>query len=112
MKTKQKILMVYPGDFYSKNWGRFITLKPHMVYIYTYLKEFFDVIVIDLENEFLRPEDEKGLEEFKKKSLKRILSIDTDYIAISCWSSLNYLSSVYFAEKIKQQKAKMNIIVG
>ncbi|MBU1341702.1 MAG: cobalamin-dependent protein [Proteobacteria bacterium] len=112
MKTKQKILMVYPGDFYSKNWGRFITLKPHMVYIYTYLKEFFDVIVIDLENEFLRPEDEKGLEEFKKKSLKRILSIDTDYIAISCWSSLNYLSSVYFAEKIKQQKPKMNIIVG
>ncbi len=41
-------------------------LKPHMVYIYTYLKEFFDVIVVDLENEFLRPEDEKELEEFKK----------------------------------------------
>ncbi|MBU1696438.1 MAG: cobalamin-dependent protein [Proteobacteria bacterium] len=112
MKTKQKLLLLYPGDFYSKNWGRFITLKPHMVYIYTFLKEFFDVNVVDLENEFLRPEDEKGLEEFKEKSLKRILSIDTEYIAISCWSSLNYLSSLYFAEKIKQKKPDTKIIVG
>ncbi len=112
MKRKQKILLLYPGDFYSKNWGRFIVLKPHMVYIYTYLKQFFDVIVVDLENEFLRPEDEQGLEEFKKKSLKRILSIDTDYIAISCWSSLNYLSSIYFANKIKQKKPDIKIIVG
>lgn len=112
MKTKQKILLLYPGDFYSRDWGRFITLKPHMVYIYTFLKEFFDVIVVDLENEFLRPGDEKGLETFKTKSLDRILSIDTDYIAISCWSSLNYLASVYFAQRIKQEKPEMPIIVG
>jgi radical SAM superfamily enzyme YgiQ (UPF0313 family) len=112
MIKKQKILLLYPGDFYSKSWGRFITLKPHMVYIYTYLKEFFDVIVVDLENEFLRPEDDKGLEDFKTKSLKKILSIDTSYIAISCWSSLNYLSSKYFAEKIKQNKPETKIIIG
>ena len=112
MKAKQKILLLYPGDFYSRDWGRFITLKPHMVYIYTYLKEFFDVIVVDLENEFLRPEDDKELEKFKKKSLKRILSIDTDNIAISCWSSLNFLSSLYFTQKIKQKKPDTKIIVG
>lgn len=106
------MLLLYPGDFYSRDWGRFITLKPHMVYIYTFLKEFFDVTVVDLENEFLRPEDEKELDVFKAKSVNRILSIDADYIAISCWSSLNYLSSVYFAAKIKEQKPDTPIIVG
>ncbi|MCK4789505.1 MAG: cobalamin-dependent protein, partial [Desulfobacteraceae bacterium] len=98
--------------FYSMNWGRFIKLKPHMVYVYSFLKEFFDVTVIDLENEFSRPETDNELDQFKKKALQRILSVDTDYLAISCWSSLNYLSSKYFANKIKGERPNTKIIVG
>jgi hypothetical protein len=90
MKTKEKILLLYPGEFYSWNWGRFIRLKPHMVYIYSYLKQYFDVRVIDLENEFSRPETENELPAFKEKALKRIRGIEADIVAISCWSSLNY----------------------
>lgn len=109
---KKKLLLLYPGEFYSMNWGRFIELKPHMVYIYSFLKDFFDVTVIDLENEFSRPKTDSELAQFKRMALKKILSIETDYVAISCWSSLNYLSSKYFAEKIKERKPDTTIIVG
>jgi len=112
MKRKEKILLLYPGEFYSQGWGRFIHLKPHMVYIYTYLKEFFDVIVVDLENEFSRPETPAALSAFKTNALERVLDLEVDLVAISCWSSLNYLSSVYFAEKIKQHRPETTIIVG
>ena len=105
-------MLLYPGEFYSINWGRFIELKPHMVYVYSFLKDFFDVTVIDLENEFSRPKTDKERRLFKKNALKRILSIDADYVAISCWSSLNYLSSKYFATKIKHEKPHIKIIVG
>jgi len=109
---KKKLLLLYPGEFYSMSWGRFIELKPHMVYVYSFLKDFFDVTVIDLENEFSRPKTDKERRLFKKNALKRILSIDADYVAISCWSSLNYLSSKYFATKIKHEKPHIKIIVG
>jgi radical SAM superfamily enzyme YgiQ (UPF0313 family) len=109
---KKKLLLLYPGEFYSMNWGRFIELKPHMVYIYSFLKDFFDVTVIDLENEFSRPKNDNERLLFKKKALKRILTVDADYVAISCWSSLNYLSSKYFATKIKDKKPHTKIIVG
>lgn len=112
MKRKEKILLLYPGEFYAKGWGRFIRLKPHLVYIYTFLKQFFDVAVVDLENEFSRPETTEELITFKAKALKRVLGLEVDMIAISCWSSLNYLSSVYFAEKIKQHRPQTTIIVG
>jgi len=109
---KKKLLLLYPGEFYSMSWGRFIELKPHMVYVYSFLKDFFDVTVIDLENEFSRPKTDKERRLFKKNALKRVLSIDADFIAISCWSSLNYLSSKYFATKIKDEKPHVKIIVG
>jgi len=112
MKRKEKILLLYPGEFYSQGWGRFIRLKPHMVYIYSYLKQFFDVIVVDLENEFSRPETPEELSAFKANSLERILGFEVDMVAISCWSSLNYLSSVYFADKIKQHHPGTPIVVG
>ena len=112
MKRKETLLLLYPGEFYAEGWGRFIHLKPHMVYIYTYLKQFFDVIVVDLENEFLRPKTSAELSAFKAKALERILGLEADMVAISCWSSLNYLASVYFAEKIKQHRPETPIVVG
>lgn len=101
--ASKRILLLYPGDFYAFNWGRCIELKPHMVYMYSFLKKIFNVTVIDLENEFSRPMNSKKLLSFKERALKMILSLDVDYVAISCWSSLNYLSTKYFAEKIKKK---------
>lgn len=112
MENKQQLVLLYPGEFYSFSWGRFIQLKPHMVYIYSYLKQFFEVTVIDLENEFSRPETENELPLFKEKVRKRLDGIEADIVAISCWSSLNYLATVFCAEYIKQKRPGIRIIVG
>ena len=109
---KERLLLIYPGEFYAGSWGRTLPLKPHMVYIYSYLKQFFDVSVVDLENEFSRPENEDALSAFKQNALKRIIEIEAEIVAISCWSSLNYLSTIYFAEKIRERRPDVKIIVG
>ncbi|HNX81366.1 MAG TPA: cobalamin-dependent protein [Candidatus Omnitrophota bacterium] len=109
---KKKFLLLYPGAFFSPDWGRQMEIKPHLVYVYTFLQRFFEVIVLDMENEFLRPGNKEALNVLKKKALERVMSIDADYLGISCWSSLNYLSSKFFAEEIKKIKPRMPIIVG
>ena len=109
---RKKLLLLYPGEFYAGKWGRLIELKPHMIYVYSFLKDFFDVSVVDLENEFSRPKTESDLAAFKKRALRRVLAIEADYVTISCWSSLNYLSSKFLAQKIKQKKPDTIIIVG
>ncbi len=112
MKQKKRMLLLYPGEFYSPTWGRSIKIKPHMVYVYSFLKKLFNPYVIDLENEFSRPRNNTELKLFKRRALKMILSIATDYVGISCWSSLNYLSAKYFAEAIKEKNPNVKIIVG
>jgi len=112
MKRKKELLLLYPGEFYSRNWGRMIRLKPHMVYMYSFLKQYFNVTVIDLENEFSKPQTDDELLIFKKNALKRIRGTEADIVAISCWSSLNYLSTLYFAETIKQDRPEAQIVVG
>ena len=109
---RKKLLLLYPGEFYAGKWGRLIELKPHMIYVYSFLKDFFDVAVVDLENELFRPKTESDLAAFKKRALRRVLAIEADYVAISCWSSLNYLSSKFLAQKIKQKNPQTIIIVG
>ncbi|MEE8540296.1 MAG: cobalamin-dependent protein [Desulfobacterales bacterium] len=109
---RKKLLLLYPGEFYAGKWGRYIELKPHMIYVYSFLKDLFDVSVVDLENELFKPKTERDLVEFKKRALRRVLAIEADYVAISCWSSLNYLSSKFLAQKIKQKKPQTIIIVG
>jgi len=106
------MLLLYPGVFYSSDWGRPIDIKPHMLYVHTFLKKTFNPYVIDLENEFSRPRNNTELKVFKNLALKRILSVPVDYVGISCWSSLNYLSTKYFAEKIKEKNPDVKIIVG
>ncbi|MCG8637867.1 MAG: cobalamin-dependent protein [Desulfobacterales bacterium] len=109
---KQKLLLLYPGDFYSMQWGRFLALKPHMVYMHSFLKPHFDVTVVDLENEFSRPANEISLSRFKQNALKRILAVEADVLAISCWSSMNYPASLFFAAAYKEKRPDTAIVVG
>lgn len=93
-------------------WGRFLTLKPHMVYMASYLAPYFDLRVIDLENEFSRPKSTADLSRFKHRSLERLLGVDADILAISCWSSLNYSASLFFASAYKEKHPGTTIVVG
>lgn len=97
--------------FYS-SWGRTIKIKPHLVYLYSVLSDFFDVKILDLEAEFRIPLKESEVLDFKKKASSLILEHDFDILAISCYTSANYISSVYFAKKIKERFPNKLIIVG
>ncbi len=109
---RPRVLLLYPGEFHSPTWGRFLELKPHLVYVHSFLKRFLDVRVLDLENEFSRPDGPEALEAFKARALERVLAEDADYLAISCWSSLNYLPTRYFAEEVKRSRPQTRVIVG
>jgi radical SAM superfamily enzyme YgiQ (UPF0313 family) len=106
------MLLLYPGVLYSPGWGDPRDANTHMVYVYSFLKEYFDVTVIDLEREFGRPRDDRERSRFLERSLERIFSCHAGVVAISCWSSLNYLASKNLAEKIKDRNPDVKIIVG
>lgn len=112
MKQQQKLLLIYPGILHSAGWGEAKEENTHLLYVYSFLKQYFDVTVLDLEMEFGRPGDDSQRETFKRSSLSRILSFEAPYVGISCWSSLNYLASRYFAERIKEARPKTTILVG
>ena len=109
--NKKKILLLNPGNFYC-SWGKTIKIKPHLVYIYSILKDYFDIEIIDLENELKIPITEEEIKQFKKNALSIILKHEFDIIAISCYTSVNYLPSIYFASKIKKIYPEKIIIVG
>jgi len=106
------MLLLYPGVLHSPGWGDPRDANTHLVYVYSFLKQYFDVTVIDLEREFGRPRDDRERSRFLELSLDRIFSCDAGVVAISCWSSLNYLASKNLAEKIKDRNPDIKIIVG
>jgi hypothetical protein len=112
MQRKEKLLLLYPGVLHSAGWGDAREQNTHLLYVYSCLKEHFDVSVLDLEAEIGRPADESQREAFKRASMQRILSFDADIVGISCWSSLNYLASRYFAERIREARPGARIVVG
>jgi radical SAM superfamily enzyme YgiQ (UPF0313 family) len=112
MMQKEKFLLLYPGVLHSIGWGDAREPNTHLVYVYSFLKEHFQVTVLDLEREFGRPLDESQREAFKRSSMKRILSFDGELVGISCWSSMNYLAARYFAERIREARPKTRIVVG
>jgi len=112
MKKQTKLLLVYPGDFFSPGWGRHLRLKPHLVYIFSLLKKMYTVTVLDVENEYARPESLADVQGLKAKIAERIESVPADVVALSCWSSLNYLSSRFIAEQVKQRRPETRVVVG
>lgn len=109
---RERMLLVYPGVLHAPGWGSPGDTNTHMVYVYSFLREYFDLAVVDLELEFGRPRDGPERRRFLELSLNRILSHDVDHVAISCWSSLNYLACRALAEGIKERNSRIRIIVG
>jgi radical SAM superfamily enzyme YgiQ (UPF0313 family) len=108
-----QVLLIYPSCFYAHDWGSINYLKPHLFSLFSFLKsQGIDVEVLDLEIEIGRPSNEKELEKFHKKAWDLISNYDFQIAAISCWSSLNYISSVVIANICRELKPKSTIVVG
>ncbi len=112
-REKNKVLLIYPSCLYAPVWGAGVNMKSFMVNLYSYLKYHeIEVEVLDLENEIGRPVSADEAEEFQNKSLKLISNYDFHIAAISCWTSLSYLSSVMVAKICKQVNPESIVIAG
>ncbi len=108
-----KILLVQPGYLYSPKWGKKQSLKPYLLYLYSFLKkQHHDVEVLDLEVELGRPWNEKLVEQYKKKSMKLLSKYDFDVLGISCWLSLSYTASLLVAKMARKINPHCKIVVG
>jgi radical SAM superfamily enzyme YgiQ (UPF0313 family) len=108
-----KVLLIYPSQIHAPSWGEKTKVKPHMVSLFLFLRHHkIDVEVLDLENEIERPRNEDEVKKFFKKATELISKLNFDIVAISCWSSLNYLSSISVADICKGINHRSIIVVG
>lgn len=112
MPGTETFLLLHPGDPWAGAWGRRLELKPHMVYLYSLLREHFEVSVLDLDTELERPTNAAEHERFRVATVERVLAFETDILGISCWSSLSYLSARHIAEEVRRRRPSTRIVVG
>lgn len=110
---KTKILLIYPSQFYSPFWGKRRYVKNQLFSLYSFLKYHqVAVDVLDLENEIGRPGSSKEIKIFEKKASECLSRYRFNIAAISCWSSLSYLSSINIAALCKRIDSKNIVVVG
>lgn len=112
-RKSRRLLLLYPGVLFAPFWGNAAEENTHLVYCHAFLRRFFEeVTVLDLEAEYGRPGTEEERKAFLDRSLERILFAKPDLVAVSCWSSLNYLAAVRLAEGIRRELPAVRILVG
>ena len=113
MKKIKNILLIYPSQWYSHEWGQYLCIKPQLLNIFSYLKhKGYNVDVLDLELEIGRPKNQEDVEFFLKKSEKLIAKYEFNIIGISCYTSLSYLSTLAIAKICKRVNQQCVIVTG
>jgi len=108
-----KVLLIYPSQLYAPRWGIHMQVKSHMLSLFSFLRyNKINAEVLDLENEIGRPKNEDEVQKFSEKTFELISRFDFDIAAISCWSSLNYLSSILVADICRAVNHQSVIAVG
>lgn len=107
------VLLIYPSQLYAPFWGERTNVKPHMLSLFSFLRHNkINVEVFDLENEIGRPKNEDEVKIFLERASEIISRFNFNIVAISCWSSLNYLSSISVADICKGINHRSTIVVG
>jgi len=108
-----RLLLISPSRLYAPDWGGENRVKLHILNLFSFLKNNnIEVEILDLENELGRPIDNKEIDRFKEKSIKLISQYDFNIVAISCWSSIDYLSSIMIANICKNVSSESLVVVG
>lgn len=109
----KRVLLIYPPQLYAPTWGRVNVAKPHLVGLFSFLRQKgMQAEVLDLENELGRPATCAQAGQFRKKAQGLISRRRFDIAAISCYTSLNYLGSIEVALACRQAHSSSIIVVG
>ena len=107
-----RVLLFHPGTLYGAESVVRKVVKTTLVEFFSFLRAHdVDVEVLDLQAEFGNPRPE-AVDEYLRVGSDRLLSFDFDVLAVSCWSSHEYLASVEFAERVRAQRPDALIVVG
>jgi len=111
-----KVLLINPSIFHWEDDESSYhphRVKTHLLELFSYLRFVgIDTAVLDLELEIGRPRDGGGKENFSREAVRLISQFDFDIAAISCWSSLHYLSSLAVADMCREINHNCCIVVG
>jgi len=116
---RPKVLLIYPSTPYGIYWGGVTGVQSHLLEIASFLKynkieaEILDIDEIMESCLVLRNHKlAVNIQKFKKEATRLISERDFDIAGISCWSSLNYLSTIMVAEICRKIKGESIIVVG
>lgn len=107
-----RVLLLHPGSLYGGDWPGIVTLKGALVGLYSYLRAHdVEVAVVDLQVEMGNPPPD-GVQTFVERGMESILRHEFNVLGISCWSSLEYLAAVEFAERVRAARPDCLVVVG
>lgn len=108
-----KVLLINPSRFYSGSWSS--GELGQLFNLYSYIREHcpdVEVDVLDLERELPVPQHQAEVHEFCRLARHALASMSFDVVGISCWTSLNYLSSIAVAKLCKELNPACVVVVG
>lgn len=109
-----KLLLISPGNLYAPTWG-YCPHKGHMHLLYSHIMSVLpsmEVTHLDFDNLFGCPTCDTEVETFKMKAQALLEKTPFDIVGISCWTSLNYMASVWVAKVCKKINPKCTVVVG
>ncbi len=110
---KRKALLIHPGELFSTNLDYLKGLRPQIMTLYSFLRENgVDVDVLQCEEEFGRPSNQKEIEEYCGNIANALGQYDLDIVGISCYTSFEYLASVMVAQICRRLSKDCTIVVG
>ncbi len=112
MTQNRKILLLFPSIFYFPQELEKVEVKSQLLYLYSYLKQYFDVKMVDLETEIGRPNSRVTVRRFREKTKAFLSQLDFDIVGISCWTSLSYQAALAVGSILKEINPQATLIVG
>lgn len=107
-------LLLYPSQFYCVDPTTApIIVKTQFLKLLRHLRDQgAHVDIVDLELEFGRPNTNSECEQFLSAARKRIENKCYDFIGISCYTSMSYLSTIAVSKLARELYPKATIAVG
>jgi radical SAM superfamily enzyme YgiQ (UPF0313 family) len=112
MPAHPRVLLVHPGALYGGRWAVPFVVKPALMSLFSHLRAAgVEVDVVDLQVELGNPGPD-GVEEYLRRADELVAARRPELLAISCWSSLEYLGAVEVARRAKARDPEVRIVVG
>lgn len=108
-----RVLILHPSTLHDPFWGYVYTIKPQLASLQTHLhRNGIEAKVVDLEVDLGRPQTKQEIEKFLTDARARLSEDPFDVLGISCYTSLQYLSTIEIANIAREIAPNAIIVVG